>query len=43
MNELDDIYRLTFENIENDIIYLKLIKKQIIYLYYIINIVKRIV
>ena len=30
MNELDDIYRLTFENIENDIIYLKLIKKQII-------------
>ena len=30
MNELDDIYRLTFENIENVIIYLKLIKKQII-------------
>ena len=30
MNELNDIYRLTFENIENDIIYLKLIKKQII-------------
>ena len=30
MDELDDIYRLTFENIENDIIYLKLIKKQII-------------
>ena len=30
MNELDIIYRLTFENIENDIIYLKLIKKQII-------------
>ena len=30
MNKLDDIYRLTFENIENDIIYLKLIKKQII-------------
>ena len=30
MNELDIIYRLTFENIENDIIYLKLIKIQII-------------
>ena len=30
MNELDIIYRLTFENIENDIINLKLIKKQII-------------
>ena len=30
MNELDDIYRLTFENIENDMTFLILIKIEII-------------
>ena len=30
MNKLDDIYKLTFENIENDITFLILIKIEII-------------
>ena len=30
MNKLDDIYRLTFENIENDMTFLILIKIEII-------------